>query len=90
MQEKGKGKVAGPGALRFARSRSEESRRENDRQESRMHSRSRAPSAIHDFRMPVLPATLPRGVRIIDARGGYAVALACAGVFLGIYLRSGV
>lgn len=55
-----------------------------------MHSRSRAPSAIHDFRMPVLPATLPRGVRIIDARGGYAVALACAGVFLGIYLRSGV
>lgn len=90
MQQKGKGKGAVPKALRFARSSGDESRRENDRQQARMHWRSRSPAPVHDFRMPVLPATLPRGVRIIDARGGYAVALSCAGVFLGIYLRSGV
>jgi hypothetical protein len=80
--EIGKGKP-----LRVERARGEEQRMENEARERRER---RQPGRVGMYTsvMPVLPHSLPRGVRIIDSRGGHAVALACAGIFLGIYLRS--
>lgn len=82
--EKGKGNT-----LRVERARGEEQRMENEARERRQRRQS-GHVGVYDFAIPVLPHSLPRGVRIIDARGGHAVALACCGIFLGIYLRSAI
>lgn len=61
-------------------------RKENDAEQARKSSTRRF-TAVYSVTMPVLPHKLPKDVRVIDAGGGHAVALACCGIFLGLYLR---